>query len=73
MSLSIVIGNETRTFNADGTVSVLVNGVQQQKGAWRSADDAKDNRIRYTIDGGEQDPLLAAPMPSTTTINWRLH
>jgi hypothetical protein len=60
MSLSIVIGNETRTFNADGTVSVLVNGVQQQKGAWRSADDAKDNRIRYTIDGGEQDPLLAA-------------
>lgn len=59
MSLSIVIGNETRTFNADGTVSVLVNGQQQQKGTGRSADDAKDSRIRYTIDGGEQDPLLA--------------
>jgi hypothetical protein len=59
MSLSIVIGNETRTFNADGTVSVLVNGEPQQKGAWRSADDEKDNRIRYTMDGGEQDPLLA--------------
>jgi hypothetical protein len=60
MSLSIAIGEETRTFNADGTVSVLVGGAPQQKGNWRSASDQKDNRIRYTMDGAEQDPLLAS-------------
>ena len=59
MSLNIVIGGETRIFNLDGTVSALVAGTAQQKGHWRSAADEKDNRIRYTIDGAEQDPLFA--------------
>ena len=60
MPLKLTVNQTELLFQPNGTVSTLSDGQEQVRGSWTSEDDARDNRIRYTLDGGAQPALEAA-------------
>src|SRR5262245_12945812 len=58
--LKLNSNGQTHSFRDDGTVAVVDNGAPTVKGMWRTnaqGSEAKENVIRYQIDGVDQPPV----------------